>query len=178
MIQMITDKIVSCIDLYQDRRINPGGLIMNEEPIYNRNIAKEWYQRGLKYQDDDFTRFMMYWIAFNWLYGEESGEEFERGKIVKYYKKHRNKFDKYDPFGDPIINCFYEGPIYSDKSERDTTEDFAGIKHQKATHLLLSIYQVRCNLFHGSKQLRVPRDQELVKASANILVRYLEHLVE
>lgn len=150
---------------------------MNEELICNRNIAKEWYQRGLKYQDDDFTRFMMYWIAFNWLYGE-SGKESERAKIRQFYRDHREKFYNYDPFLDPDIDVFMEGPIYSDKSDKDTTDDFTGIKNGKAVHLLLSIYQVRCNLFHGSKQLRVERDQKLVKASANILERYLEYLVE
>lgn len=121
---------------------------------------------------------MMYWIAFNWLYGEESDEVFERRKIVKFYKDHMNIFNNYDPFCDPNIELFEEGPIYSDNPGRDTTEDFVGIKNKKAEHLLLSIYQVRCNLFHGSKQLRVERDQKLVKASANILERYLEYLVE
>ena len=151
---------------------------MSEELIYNRNITKEWYQRGLQIQDDDFTRFMMYWIAFNWLYDAETDKEFERAKIAQFYKEHMEKFDKYDPFLSPDIEVFMEGKVYSDKSDKDTTDDFIGIKRNKAECLLGSIYQVRCNLFHGSKQLRVERDQKLVKASANILEKYLEHLVE
>lgn len=151
---------------------------MNEELIYNRNIAKEWYQRGLKYQDDDFTRFMMYWIAFNWLYESVLDKEFERDKIVKFYRTHRAKFDHFDPFNHPDIGIFKEFPVSSDRPNIDTEKYFHGVKSGRVEDLLLSIYQVRCNLFHGSKQLRVERDQKLVKASANILEEYLEHLVE
>lgn len=40
--------------------------------------------------------------------------------------------------------------------------------------LLITIYQVRCNLFHGSKSLHNPRDLELVRSSSIILEGYLK----
>ena len=38
--------------------------------IFERNIAEEWYQYGLKSGDDIFMRFMMHWMLFllsHWL---------------------------------------------------------------------------------------------------------------
>ena len=51
------------------------------------------------------------------------------------------------------------------------------LKEHNVEALLMTLYQVRCNLFHGSKSLRVERDRELVRASANILEKYMEALV-
>ena len=31
--------------------------------LFDRNIAEEWYQYGLKAGDDFFMRFMMHWLV-------------------------------------------------------------------------------------------------------------------
>ena len=43
--------------------------------------------------------------------------------------------------------------------------------------LLLTLYQVRCNLFHGSKSPEFMRDRTLVKDAAIIMQRYMEALL-
>lgn len=43
--------------------------------------------------------------------------------------------------------------------------------------LLLTLYQVRCNLFHGSKSPEFVRDMVLVKDAAIIMQRYMEALL-
>lgn len=68
---------------------------MKETPIYERNIAKEWYQYGLEHHDDFFMRFMMHWIAFNWLYSSEENGSSEREMIRLYYQNNQHQFDKY-----------------------------------------------------------------------------------
>lgn len=44
--------------------------------------------------------------------------------------------------------------------------------------VFLNIYQVRCNLFHGSKAMDTPRDIALVSTSANVLQRFLGRWLE
>ena len=51
---------------------------------------------------------------------------------------------------------------------------FQGVKNRDIASLIGTLYQVRCNLFHGSKSLRINRDIELVKYSAVILEGYLK----
>lgn len=144
--------------------------------IFERNIAKEWYQYGLKSGDDFFMRFMMHWIGFNWLYNQIGGSD-ERTKIKDFYNQNRKKFDKVDPFNLTDINAFLEGAVFDVAKGCPHTRDYEKLKEYNVEALLMTLYQVRCNLFHGSKSLRVKRDRELVRASANILEKYMEALV-
>ena len=73
--------------------------------IGERNIALEWYQHGLAVHDDYFMRFMMHWIAFNWLYNEES-EETERERIRTFCKRNFNRLEHFDAFGCSAIDIF------------------------------------------------------------------------
>lgn len=52
-----------------------------------------------------------------------------------------------------------------------------GIGVVKLTNLILTIYQVRCNLFHGSKSLHIDRDLELVYSSAILMEGYMDALI-
>ena len=144
--------------------------------IFERNIAEEWYQYGLKTGDDFFMRFMMHWIGFNWLYNQIDGSD-ERAKIKEFYNQNRKKFDKVDPFNFVDINVFLEGAVYDVVKGIPRTRDYKMLKEYNVEALLMTLYQVRCNLFHGSKSLRVERDRELVRASANILEKYMKVLV-
>lgn len=145
--------------------------------IYDRNIAEEWYQYGLKTGDDFFMRFMMHWIGFNWLYNQIPCRD-ERQKIKKFYEQNRKTFDKVDPFNMPEIDVFLNGAVFDMTKGEPRTVDYQNLKKYSAEALLLTLYQVRCNLFHGSKSLRVERDKELVRASADILEKYMKVLVE
>ena len=149
---------------------------MPETPIYERNIALEWYQYGLEHKDDFFMRFMMHWIAFNWLYSSENGSS-ERIKIKNFYEKNFMRIN-YDPFVSEDIDVFKESPIHDGKTAIPNVKDYEGVIAGKAESLLMSLYQVRCNLFHGSKSLRIERDRDLVRASANILEGYLKALLK
>lgn len=145
--------------------------------IYERNIAAEWYQYGLKTGDDFFMRFMMHWIGFNWLYNQIPGRD-ERQKIKKFYEQNRNSFDKVDPFSMPEIDVFLKNAVFDMAKGEPRTVDYQNLKRYSVEALLLTLYQVRCNLFHGSKSLRVERDKDLVRASADILEKYMKVLVE
>ena len=145
--------------------------------IYERDIALEWYRYGNEKKDDFFIRFMMYWIGFNWLYSQmeydENGNKFpnEREKVIAYYKKHKRKFERIDYFLLPGIEVLLNHPVNGKKGLQQR------LKEGNTDALLLTLYQVRCNLFHGSKSLHNERDIALVKASANILGEYMKVLV-
>lgn len=143
---------------------------------YRRNFALEWYQYGLEKEDDFFIRFMMHWVAFNWLYNSIPKDS-ERAKIQQYYDDHKDQFEKYDAFSSPDIEVFRRGQVYCSTKEDYSDSNYKGIMRGNTKKLLLTLYAVRCNLFHGSKSLINERDQELVRSSANILEGYLKALL-
>lgn len=145
--------------------------------LYKRNVALEWYQYGLEKKDDFFMRFMMHWVAFNWLYNSEH-EITERNKIRQYYFHNRSRFESYDAFSSPAIDVFMAGPVYSDVDIKNVEKDYEGLKKKDYRCLLMTLYRVRCNLFHGSKSLLNERDQQLVRASADILEGFLKALLK
>ena len=92
----------------------------------------------------------------------------------------------YDPFDTDEVQVFKEGPVYrvrGAQSNDDPEELYKDIREgrgntpERATSLLLSVYQVRCNLFHGGKSPDNKRDLKLVESSAEIMNGYLRVLL-
>lgn len=146
------------------------------------NYALEWYRYGLNNQDDAVFRFMMHWIAFNWLYSEYryDPDTSEKDAIREYCRVHYRELSRFDAFSTDAISVFLKEPvrdIVSGFVRSNGTRQFSLLRESEGltrmTSLILTIYQVRCNLFHGSKSLRIERDLELVHASAAIMEGYL-----
>ena len=147
-----------------------------------KNYALEWYKYGLEKNDDAIVKFMTHWIAFNWLYSEcrSSSRTLESEAIEKYCEKHYSELSKFNAFASPAITVFQERPVHDVFKGRVTaegTDRYNSLIHdtglKQLTSLILTIYHVRCNLFHGSKSLNLDRDVELVRASSIILEGYL-----
>ena len=49
------------------------------------DYALEWYKYGLDKNDDAIVKFMMHWIAFNWLYSAY-GDRRETNNIKRFAK--------------------------------------------------------------------------------------------
>ena len=143
--------------------------------LYPRNVALEWYQYGLEKEDDFFIRFMMHWVAFNWLYNGEY-DDLECDRIRSFYYHNKTKFERFDAFSNPAIEIFKEGPVYG-RDSGSSEKNYEGVMKKQILPLIRTLYTVRCNLFHGSKRLVIQRDQELVRASAVILEGYLKELL-
>jgi len=60
-------------------------------------ISSEWYNYGLKHNDDCFIKYMMHWIAFNWLYNGQT-ERFEHHRIISFCNNNIDKLNKYNAF--------------------------------------------------------------------------------
>ena len=56
--------------------------------IYDRDIALEQYKYGLEKKDDLFVKFMMHWVAFNWLYSKyEDNDKMAKGESTEEWRK-------------------------------------------------------------------------------------------
>ena len=151
-----------------------------------KDYALEWYRYGLEKNDDAIVKFMMHWIAFNWLYSEcrRSSRTLESEAIKIYCEKNYTKLSQFKAFDSPAIEVFLERPVHDVLNGRVTaegTDRYRSLIHDSGldqlTSLILTIYHVRCNLFHGSKSLRIDRDVELVRASSIILEGYLREVL-
>ena len=131
----------------------------------------------------EWTEFSGLWMAFNALYGGEpdarerarvmgcirrSLSEASALRVLRSVTKHIDRIldvppgnmmlDRYNPnFRAASTRC---AALYRDKNEsaRGRLAGVAGV-----------LYQVRCNLIHGSKDPNTPRDRMLVQESLAIL---------
>ena len=150
-----------------------------------KNYALEWYKYGLEKKDDSIIKFMMHWIAFNWLYSEyRHFETSEKNAIREFCREHYNELAEFDAFSTDAIKVFLEEPVHdvmSASTRISGINQYRSLKEDdgltRLTSLFLTIYQVRCNLFHGSKSLHIERDVELVRSSAVILEGYLKSVL-
>ena len=151
------------------------------------NYALEWYQYGLQKDDDPIVKFMFHWIAFNWLYSEYryGGEVSEVQAIRQFCRVRYKELSKFKAFRTTEVNVFLEGPVRSIAGGEVTSEGtniyrdlVYGEGLTRLTSLLVTIYRVRCNLFHGSKSLRIERDRNLVRAASVILEGYLKEVLK
>ncbi len=152
-----------------------------------KDYALEWFTYGLQNNDDAIIKFMMHWIAFNWLYSEyrRNSRTYEAEAIKAFCEKNFDKLSRYNAFTSPTIDVFLERPVRDILNGRVTaegTDRYRSLKYdsglEQLTSLVLTIYHVRCNLFHGSKSLKIDRDVELVRASSIILEGYLRAVLQ
>lgn len=150
---------------------------------WDRQVAVEWYGYGLLVGDDFFLKFMMHWIAFNWLYNECT-DEFEWERIQSFCNNKKQYLEMYDAFS----TAEYKTLISSEKVEigqnSGKIKRYINNAYDKLMttndipSLFLILYQIRCNLFHGSKSIRCDRDIKLVRISSVLLEGYLKALFE
>ncbi|MEA4873405.1 MAG: hypothetical protein VB076_11435 [Synergistaceae bacterium] len=118
---------------------------------------------------------MMHWLAFNWLYSE-CGNEYEWENIQFFCRKNLRILSTFDAFNTDEIKIFEQKPVMNGKTANvgvHQKKRFVGVNNKDIENLIMTLYQVRCNLFHGSKSLHNPRDVDLVRASSVILEGYL-----
>lgn len=145
-----------------------------------KNYALDWYRYGLEKGDDFFVKFMMHWIAFNWLYSEYYDRD-ELQKIKTFCEANYYKLSRYNPFDTDAFQIFLEKPIRDIIRGREYTIIYESLKKdnglKRVKSLFCTMYHIRCNLFHGSKSFMLERDRRLVSASAEILEGYLKALL-
>jgi hypothetical protein len=141
-------------------------------------FTKKWLERaerGKQNRIDDADRFISLWISFNgWMRGKfgeglNDREQIESVKCMQDFKE---------------IFCHLreDNLIFKDNLEKIERFSVVDMRFRNGRedifrydgtfeHLIELIYQVRCNLFHGRKNVEADKiDFELVKLSYQILL--------
>ena len=142
-----------------------------------RYFTDNWLERAERERGyiDDGDRFISLWIAFNgWMrgkFGEDMGDrrQIESVKGKSDFKRVFNKFKTEDTAFSECLEELEALPVMGMRF-RNNREDI--YKYDGTFETLIEvIYQVRCNLFHGRKNINEDeRDLELVKLSYRILL--------
>ena len=146
-------------------------------------FAKDWFEQGNK-ETRDIYRFFNYFIAFNWLYNQERkfDKEPEFSCIYRFVKGFLDEHSDVSLANSFLIENseLYKGVKRARTGK--TTRDYKNnplLKNEPANSYLVifyTIYNVRCNLFHGSKSMMNDRNKKLVKESCEILFNMLNTL--
>ena len=143
-------------------------------------FTKEWLERAERKEDecvDDGDRFISLWIAFNgWMKGrfDENGND----------KMLLDETKKLAEFNDSFNHLKQDDFLFKKNLEKLATYTVVNMKKQKdkdeydeyrydgtLESLIDVLYQVRCNLFHGRKEINAnSKDFELVSLSLSILL--------
>lgn len=146
--------------------------------------ASAWYKKA-ELEKDVFDRFVYLWFAFNVLYNEYLDMS-ESNAIQTYVEQNFRDIRNVDDILDsPEANYFKNRIVRNCKvSYRQDTSELAFIlknpdrpKLLRLKKLIMIIYQVRCNLFHGNKMFSSESDQEVVKNAANALQQVMKSWV-
>jgi hypothetical protein len=160
-------------------------------PYEQARLASRWLHDADDRLWSDFPR---YWMAFNALYNavvnEGEPEVVAVMRVIQLFVNRQNAEDcLYNidadrirrlmavPPGDDRIPATH--PNYRKKTAA-LIERFreSGNPVERLAALMAIIYQVRCNLVHGSKDPTVMRDQELVSTCTPILEIVVSRLTE
>ncbi len=130
-----------------------------------KDLVSEWFDR---YEMADFDRFIYLWISFNAWLARESNENTDRDMIDWFKENYNHTFEKAresNPEMCEAIDWFIENGIKNMKTKGiykpASDEDFENIVEV--------IYQVRCNLFHGSKSRDAAIDRQAVANATTLL---------
>ncbi len=175
-----------------------------EKELHRDDLEKSfmnWYQFGIEHNDPFFVKFVALWMGFNEKYISFPGKlkfidnETRATKII--YDVETEKINEFcdenaciiesiheKVFNSPFINVFTKEPVKDmkkgyltgkNKKNYNNLINKNGIVQTKA--LLQTIYQVRCNLFHGSKSPDEQRDIALVRCSGEIMEMYMNAII-
>ena len=162
------------------------------DPVGIPSFIQRWKEFGEKEKESVF-RFFCYYTAFNFLYN--------RGKtrcvncdlcdnivcLCKELQLHDDKCQVCNAIRNIIgeEQDFNPFEVLTPQSEIITQPVF---RQRKVMYgdcslvniqaLFLNIYQIRCNLYHGSKEMRGLRDKALVKEAADVLELFLNYVVD
>lgn len=145
---LIYGQVLEFIERMKAKVKNMNGFSNNPDYI----IPLEWFKYGLEIDDDYIIKFMMYWVAFNWFYSDGVLED--RKALELYCDKNLEKLKKFDAFGNKACKVLMEKAVGKGNNspsyhQRELLRD---LKARDVKALFLTMYQIRCNLFHGSKK--------------------------
>lgn len=153
--------------------------------ISNKEYILKWIEKS-KDEEDNFDKFVYGFFALNAMYSvfyDGNERQAIRALFDHSINAHYEEYEAilYTPEFEyfchraPIKNCKYD-PNKEFSGPRDTSRDTARLldKHARISNraMLMILYQIRCNLFHGNKSFGDMNDQEIMKNAAELLLQY------
>lgn len=150
-----------------------------------KDIAKTWLNKA-KQEEDCFDRFVSLWFAFNALYNEFL-YRYEKDAIIDLVDDRRyfigdRRLNKI--LSSPSVDFFKRRVIRDCKGTgQDTRQEQIKLKSfgppkMRLKNLLLILYQVRCNLFHGNKMYGRDADNEVIGHASAVLLDIMNTYLE
>lgn len=153
--------------------------------VTNKEYILKWIEKS-KDEEDNFDKFVYGFFALNAMYSIFYEKDERRAikslfdyVVNSHYEEFRKilKTPEYDYFCQrpAIKNCKFN-PEIDNPMNRDTSRDKAklveGPPKASLKAMLMILYQIRCNLFHGNKSFGDSNDQEIMKNAAELLLQY------
>ena len=148
---------------------------------YNKELVNQWIKEGKNTELSLFFRFFCFWIAFNHFITAKYQVSGDMELLRRFNKEYNNHFKKLvnsnEELREKIRKLRQQTPIYDTRPENRNVkiiiDDGTDIKQVFDT-----IYQIRCNLIHGSKIFDADRDNILVQLAYEILFVIIEEFLE
>lgn len=147
-----------------------------------RHLFTYWYNKGLQEgRWEDGIKFFYFYLCLNILMANISGERTDYGMLT-WTKKHRNvlrtafnnKLEE-QSFREHLELLRSESPILDSRPHSNKRTYLRNI--ESMGQVLNTIYQIRCNFFHGNKPLAIPRNERLITTSTHILQEWMSALL-
>lgn len=134
-----------------------------------------WYCKlnnvKLKIQQDPWLDFMLCWMIFDAYLTEISQLGNDRDKL-NYFYKHNCDFKsriqkKWNSLSTYVVKLKKLSPIQDMRPNKNKTVNLKDENNLK--EVFDFVYQIRCNLFHGAKDVKNEKDANLVRYGAKFL---------
>ena len=154
------------------------------------DLIHKWFRKAAGHSccrpEDAFEPFIYCWIAFNGWYACMFSLTADRDCVMRVARDPDISMMFEELLQDVelrnVANKFRQSwPVSDLRRRRSGSRSRAEVTSDSALNLenvLLQIYQVRNNLFHGGKSVSRQNDQDLVFFSFRLLVRLMEKLLE
>lgn len=154
---------------------------------------RTWHQIGIGEpveRSDVFVRFIATWVAFNAIYcsrtadngcdldtATDSDQVSEFANDPEVVARHLQLL-RTDPEYCSAVMVLADQGVGKPVSRHRRPLRRLIRSPENAEEVLMCVYQVRCNLFHGQKTPDSPKDRSFVKAAYQILINIIEPYVE
>lgn len=134
------------------------------------DFVEEWIKRAEQENEGSVFQFVSYYIALNYLFDEgtslDCGNLSEKELLKRYVVSIAEKYN-FNPYKSLSADSELLKGVCSEKTNRET--DKTKLQDEDVEELFISIYYVRCNLFHGSKSMYNERNCRLISDSCKVL---------
>lgn len=150
--------------------------------LVNGEYIKKWIEKS-RNEDDYFDKFVYGFFAFNALYSEFYLGTFDERRAIRdfldaHYDRCKAEFKRifdlpeYDYFCNRAPIRDMRNDVISWYAKEDLERIRERIPRKSTKAMMMILYQIRCNLFHGDKSFTNLNDQEIMKNASELLLQY------